>query len=101
MGTLKGAYINSVGEARETISFSPSTSSTLKTIFDVAHYAPFFLSNHALRGPKCMHMQQTMTEAKHNRPIPKLFNNRPSVSATEVFVEIIRPIIEEAWLMKS
>ena len=30
MGALKGAYINSVGEAlhRETISFSPSTTST-------------------------------------------------------------------------
>ena len=42
-----------------------------------------------------------MTEAEHNRPIPKLFDNRPSASATEVFVEIIRPIIEEAWLMKS
>ena len=44
---------------------------------------------------------QTMTEAEHNRPIPKLFDNRPSASAAEVFVEIIRPIIEEAWLMKS
>ena len=28
---------------------------------------------------------QTMTEAEHNRPIPKLFSNRPSASAAEVF----------------
>ena len=26
-----------------------------------------------------------MTEAEHNRPIPKLFSNRPSASAAEVF----------------
>ena len=30
-------------------------------------------------------MQQTMTEAEHNRPNPKLFSNRPSASAAEVF----------------
>ena len=36
---------------------------------------------------------QTMTEAEHNRPIPKLFDNRPSASAAEVFGEKIRPII--------
>ena len=36
---------------------------------------------------------QTMTEAEHNRPIPKLFYNWPSASAAEVFVEIIRPIM--------
>ncbi len=29
--------------------------------------------------------QKTMTEAEHNRPIPKLFNNRPSALASEVF----------------
>ena len=46
-------------------------------------------------------LKQTMTEAEHNRPIPKLFDNWPSALAAEVFVEIIRPIIEEAWLMKS
>ena len=34
-----------------------------------------------------------MTEAEHNRPIPKLFDNRPSASAAEVFGEKIRPII--------
>ena len=34
-----------------------------------------------------------MTEAEHNRPIPKLFSNRPLASAAEVFVEKIRPII--------
>ena len=26
-----------------------------------------------------------MTEAEHNRPIPKLFSNRPSALAAEVF----------------
>ena len=26
-----------------------------------------------------------MTEAEHNRPIPKFFGNRPSASAAEVF----------------
>ena len=36
---------------------------------------------------------QTMTEAKHNRPIPKLFDNRPSASATEVFCETIGLVI--------
>ena len=36
---------------------------------------------------------QTMTEAKHNRPIPKLFDNRPSASAAEVFCEIIGLVI--------
>ena len=28
---------------------------------------------------------QTMTEAEHNQPIPKLFSNRPLASAAEVF----------------
>ena len=28
---------------------------------------------------------QTMTKAEHNRPIPKLFSNRPSASAAEVY----------------
>ena len=32
---------------------------------------------------------QTMTEAEHNQPIPKLFSNRPSASAAEVFGETI------------
>ena len=36
---------------------------------------------------------QTMTEAEHNRPIPKLFYNRPSASATEVFCETIGLVI--------
>ena len=36
---------------------------------------------------------QTMTEAKHNRPIPKLFDNRPSASAAEVFCETIGLVI--------
>ena len=36
---------------------------------------------------------QTMTEAEHNRPNPKLFGNRPSASAAEVFGDMIRPII--------
>ena len=35
---------------------------------------------------------QTMTEAEHNQPIPKLFSNRPSVSAAEVFGPINRPL---------
>ena len=29
---------------------------------------------------------QTMTEAEHNWPIPKLFDNQPSASATKVFL---------------
>ena len=37
--------------------------------------------------------EQTMTEAEHNRPIPKLFNNRPSASAAEVFGLSREPII--------
>ena len=32
---------------------------------------------------------QRMTEAEHNRPIPKFFGNRPSALATEVFGETI------------
>ena len=38
-------------------------------------------------------MGQTMTEAEHNRPIPKLFSNRPSASAAEVFALLREPII--------
>ena len=34
-------------------------------------------------------VDQTMTKAEHNRPIPKLFDNRPSASAAKVFCEII------------
>ena len=34
-----------------------------------------------------------MTEAKHNRPIPKLFSNRPSALAAEVFGLLSEPII--------
>ena len=34
-----------------------------------------------------------MTEAEHNRPIPKFFGNQPLALATEVFFEKIRPII--------
>ena len=33
-----------------------------------------------------------MTEAEHNRPIPKLFSNRPSALAAEVFGPINRPL---------
>ena len=36
---------------------------------------------------------QTMTKAEHNRPIPKLFSNRPSASAVEVFGLLREPII--------
>ena len=36
---------------------------------------------------------QTMTEAKHNWRIPKLFGNRLSASATEVFCETIGLVI--------
>ena len=36
---------------------------------------------------------QTMTEAEHNRPIPKFFGNRPSASAAEVFGETIGLVI--------
>ena len=38
-------------------------------------------------------VNQTMTEAEHNRPIPKLFSNRPSASAAEVFGLLREPII--------
>ena len=34
-----------------------------------------------------------MTEAEHNRPITKLFDNRPSASTAEVLCETIRPIV--------
>ena len=36
---------------------------------------------------------QTMTKAKHYWPIPKLFDNRPSALATEVFCETISLVI--------
>ena len=36
---------------------------------------------------------QAMTEAEHNRPIPKFFGNRPSASAAEVFGETIGLVI--------
>ena len=36
---------------------------------------------------------QTMTKAEHKRPIPKLFDNRPSALATEVFCETIGLVI--------
>ena len=38
-------------------------------------------------------LQQTMTEAEHNLPNPKFFDNWPSASAAELFGEMIRPII--------
>ena len=38
-------------------------------------------------------VDQTMTEAEHNWPIPKLFDNRPAASATEVFCETIGLVI--------
>ena len=34
-----------------------------------------------------------MTEAEHNRPIPKLFDNQPSALAAEVFCETIGLVI--------
>jgi hypothetical protein len=34
-----------------------------------------------------------MTEAEHNWPIPKLFDNRPSALAAEVFCETIGLVI--------
>ena len=40
-------------------------------------------------------LKQTMTEAEHNRPIPKLFDNWPSALAAEVFCETIRPIVSQ------
>ena len=74
-----------------------------------------------LRKDKGVGGRQTMTKAEHNRPNPKLFGNRPSASAAELFCETIRPIVsqnivkkilrivsflwllswEEAWLKKS
>ena len=34
-----------------------------------------------------------MTEAEHNRPIPKLFDNRPSAFAAKVLCETIGLVI--------
>ena len=36
---------------------------------------------------------QTMTEAEHNRPNPKFFDNRPSAAAAELLGEIIGLVI--------
>ena len=41
--------------------------------------------------------KQTMTEAEHNRPIPKLFSDRPSASAAEVFGLLREPIIKSEF----
>ena len=43
--------------------------------------------------PKKQTKTQTMTEAEHNRPNPKFFDNRPSALAMEVFGEKFRPIV--------
>ena len=52
----------------------------------------FYVKSIATYAPqKSWHNNQTMTEAKHNWPIPKLLSNRPSASADEVFGPIIRP----------
>ena len=48
------------------------------------------------KGP--FHLYQAMTEAKHNRPIPKLFDNRPSASAAKVFYETIGLIIQNIFV---
>ena len=45
------------------------------------------------RGCQKVLNDQTMTEAEHNRPIPKFFGNRPSASAAEVFGETIGLVI--------
>ena len=37
--------------------------------------------------------KRTMTEAEHNRPIPKLFDDRTSASAAGIFCETIRLVI--------
>ena len=49
----------------------------------------FVRGNTHVNGPGL----QTMTEAEHNRPIPKLFIYRPSASAAEVFGLLREPII--------
>ena len=41
-----------------------------------------------------------MTEAEHNRPIPKLFDNWPSASAAEVFCETIGLVIYKDLFIK-
>ena len=51
------------------------------------------LAVHKRLVPFISYLYQTMTEAEHNRPNPKFFDNRPSASATEVFGETIRPIV--------
>ena len=38
---------------------------------------------------------QTMTEAEHNRPIPKFFGDRPSSAADEVFGKTIGLIVSK------
>ena len=46
-------------------------------------------------------LNQTMTEAEHNRPNPKLFGNRPAASAAELFCETIRPIVSQNIVIKT
>ena len=48
-----------------------------------------------LRKDKGVGGRQTMTKAEHNRPNPKLFGNRPSASAAELFCKTIRPIVSQ------
>ena len=64
---------------------SRQSHSTRKSILDCFYRYPKFL----------LHKQshQTMTEAGHNRPISKLFDNRPLASAAEVFCETIGLVI--------
>ena len=47
-----------------------------------------YSSVHSNLNPERKRLRQTMTETKHNWPIPKLFDNRPSALAAKVFVNI-------------
>ena len=78
-----------IGTSRKTITKDPETMYILLYhIFRILHKA-FQLSQTDRTGRK----DQTMTEAEHNRPIPKLFIYRPSASAAEVFGLLREPII--------
>ena len=60
---------------------------------DLQNYAWLFATHFIPNSSIFSTTYQTMTEAEHNRPIPKLFSNRPSASAAEVFGLLREPII--------
>ena len=76
-----------------------------KLLVDVVYFVDPVQTSHLGRATCTLHLisapaQQTMTEAEHNRPNPKLFVNRPSASAAELFCETIRPIVSQNIVKK-